>query len=245
MNENTDGSLNRMDAAAVVAALSFPTFVTLVYFVWTAGLDASIQQTAYGLGKTLQFGFPLVWVLGIQRQRVKLLPAGIRGLAEGLGFGILIFAAMLVLYYTWLKPQGYFDPAVGSIQTKVTGMGIDKPWKYALLGLFYAGGHSLLEEYYWRWFVFTQLRRLMRLWPAIMVSSLGFMAHHVIVLATFFGWNSFCTVFFSLSVAIGGGVWAWLYQKRGSLYGPWLSHLVVDAGIFLIGYDIVSELLEV
>jgi uncharacterized protein len=51
------------------------------------------------------------------------------------------------------------------------------------------------------------------------------------------------TWLFSLSVAVGGAFWAWLYQRTGSLYGPWLSHLLVDAAIFLVGYDLASDLL--
>ncbi len=244
MNDPSAVRSHRMDCAAVVAALIFPTFLTLVYFVWTADLDAKVQQGAYGIGKGLQFAFPLIWVLAVQRQRLKLTSPSVTGLAEGFGFGILILAAMLALYYALLKPRGYFDAAILPIQSKLTGLGIDSPLKYVLLGTFYALGHSLLEEYYWRWFVFAQLRRLLSLWPSIIISSLGFMAHHVVVLATFFGWLSFLTLFFSLSVAIGGGVWAWIYHRRDSLYGPWLSHLVVDAGIFLIGYDLVSDLLR-
>ena len=65
------------------------------------------------------------------------------------------------------------------------------------------------------------------------------MAHHVLVLATFFGWTSPATYLFSLAIAVGAAVWAWLYARTDSIYGPWLSHLLVDAGIFLIGYDMV------
>jgi len=39
------------------------------------------------------------------------------------------------------------------------------------VGVFYALCHSLLEEYYWRWFVFARLREQMRLSTAMMVSS--------------------------------------------------------------------------
>jgi membrane protease YdiL (CAAX protease family) len=44
---------------------------------------------------------------------------------------------------------------------------------------------------------------------------------------------------FSLSVAGGGVVWAWLYERTGSIYPAWVSHLLVDAGLFVIGYDLV------
>ena len=37
---------------------------------------------------------------------------------------------------------------------------------------------------------------------------------------------------------LGLAVW-----RSGSLAGPWLSHLVVDAAIFLVGYDLARDLL--
>src|SRR5690606_17666993 len=99
--------------------------------------------------------------------------------------------------------------------------------------------HSLAEEYYWRWFVFAQLRRIIPLAPAIGLSSLAFMAHHVIVVGSYLRDNPLAMIFFSLSVAVGGAVWAGLYQRSGSLVGPWLSHLLVDAGIMIVGYDLI------
>jgi hypothetical protein len=31
----------------------------------------------------------------------------------------------------------------------------------------------------------------------------------------------------------------WLYRRSGSLLGPWLGHLLVDALIFTVGWDLV------
>jgi membrane protease YdiL (CAAX protease family) len=115
--------------------------------------------------------------------------------------------------------------------------------KYVALAVFYSLAHSLLEEYYWRWFVFGQLRRLLPLWPAIVVSAVGFMAHHVLVLSLYFGWWTWPTMLLSAAVAAGGGFWAWLYDRSGSLLGPWLSHLLIDAGIFFVGFHLVRQTL--
>ena len=46
----------------------------------------------------------------------------------------------------------------------------------------------------------------------------------------------------SLGVAVGGAVWSWAYRRSGSLLGPWLSHILVDTGIMLIGYDLLRGL---
>ena len=51
------------DWIALVFAMFIPTVVTLVYFQWLKDSGSSFQQIAYGIGKAVQFGFPIVWVL--------------------------------------------------------------------------------------------------------------------------------------------------------------------------------------
>ena len=73
-----------------------------------------------------------------------------------------------------------------------------------------------------------------------MLSSLAFTAHHVVILHVYLPGHFFTAVVpFSLGVAVGGAVWAWLYEKSDNLYAPWLSHGLVDVAIFVIGYDLI------
>ena len=242
MHEPAASTSRRADVQAVLFTLAFPTLVTWVYFVLLKESAPWLQQTAYGIGKVLQFAFPVLWVAAVQRRPLGFKRPGPQGLGEGVAFGLVVFAAVLVVYHAWLKPAGYFNAAAEPIEQKVAGFGVAGFWSYFALGAFYSLVHSFLEEYYWRWFVFGQLRRLVRPGTAIVVSSVGFMAHHVLVLGTFFGWSSPATFLFSLAVAVGGAVWAWIYQRSDSLYAPWLSHLLVDAAIFAVGYDLVRHL---
>jgi membrane protease YdiL (CAAX protease family) len=231
------------DVAAVLFALAFPTLLTWVYFVFLPGCAPGLQQPAYAVGKTIQFVFPVVWVLAIQRRRLAWSRPRAAGVGEGFLFGLAVLAAAMGLYYAWLRPAGVLQAAGGEIQEKVAGFGVHGIAAYVALGAFYAVIHSFLEEYYWRWFVFGQLRALMPWGAAVALSSVGFMAHHVILLETYFGWSP-VTYVFSLSVAVGGAFWAWLYQRSHSLYGPWISHLLIDAAIFAVGYDLVRPLLR-
>ena len=96
-----------------------------------------------------------------------------------------------------------------------------------------------MEEYYWRWFVFKRLMSSWNTGPAILVSSLGFMAHHVILMAQYFGPTGVFTYVGSAGVAIGGAYWAWLYSRKNSIGPAWLGHAIIDAAIFAIGYRIV------
>jgi len=238
----TVGSTRSRDWLAVLFALVLPTFVTLAYFVWAEGLSEGLQQSIYLGAKIIQFGFPIFWVCLIQRHRPRPWPISSRGTLLGLVFGLLVLVAALALYYGWLKSAEFFVAGLVPIQEKIVDLGLDAAWKFAALGLFYSLCHSLLEEYYWRWFVFDQLKRLVAVWAAIVISALGFMAHHVLVIGAFFGTASPATWLLSAAVGIGGGFWAWLYHRTDSLLGPWIGHLLVDAAIFLIGFDIAQSL---
>jgi len=225
---------------AMAFALLFPTLLTVVYFILLAKDSPAMQQVAYAIGKTIQFGFPAVWVLWIKRQRVRLQSPRVKDVLSGAVLGAVLLAAGLMLYEFLLKPAGVFQGPAVQVRNKVAGIGLHGFWPYVSMALFYCVLHSLLEEYYWRWFVFAQLRQRMSLAGAIGISSLGFMAHHVCVLSIYFGWFTLWSTLFSAAVAGGGVIWAWLYHKSGSLYGVWICHALVDAVIFIIGYDLIT-----
>ncbi|MGE3806696.1 MAG: lysostaphin resistance A-like protein [Gemmataceae bacterium] len=126
------------------------------------------------------------------------------------------------------------------IRDKVVQLDVATPARFLMLAAFLSVLHSFLEEYYWRWFVFDRLRDLLPGWLAIVISSLAFMSHHVIVLDAYLPgsfWQA--TVPFSLCIAVGGAFWAWLFARSGSLLGPWLGHLLVDAAIMAVGYQML------
>jgi len=229
----------------LLLALGYPTLLTWVYFDLLAESEAGVQQTVYGLGKCLQFAFPLAWYLLVQKQSLRLRGSARASVLAGLAFGGAAAVATGMLFHFVLAPAGLFAGGPQeAIRAKVTGFGIRHAGQYAALAVFYSLIHALLEEYYWRWFVFGQLRRTWRPWSAITVSSLAFAGHHVVVLAQFFGGLSAATIFFTLCVACGGAFWAWLYDRDRSLVAPWLSHMLVDAGIFAVGYSLVREVLQ-
>ncbi len=224
-------------------AVLFPSLLTLTYFVLLSGFSAGIQQAVYGIGKCLQFGFPVAWIWLVLHARLRWHWPGLRGVGWGLAFGLFVLLAMWGLYLVWVKPSDLSAGLQTEAIQKVRHLGLNTVGRYAATGVFYALAHSLLEEYYWRWFVFGQLEPRVGRGVGILISSLGFMAHHIILLATFFSWDSPLTYLFSLGVAVGGAVWAWIYASSRSLLGPWLSHMLVDAAIFLIGYDLVRSVL--
>ncbi|HWB14529.1 MAG TPA: type II CAAX endopeptidase family protein [Pirellulales bacterium] len=222
--------------AAIGFALALPTVATFVYFVLLSGNPAT--KAVYAASKVVQFAFPVVWVALVQRRRIALSKPRATGVGAGALLGAAVLAGMFTLYYGYLRSSAVLAAAPRAIAGLMTDFGIESIAGFLVLAGFLSLIHSLAEEYYWRWFVFGQLHERLPLAAAIAVSSLGFMAHHVLVIGRFLGGYGAYTWFFAFCVATGGGLWAWLYHRTGTLYGSWLSHFTVDAGLMWVGYDL-------
>lgn len=233
-------NLNRpAEWGVMLFAMSIPAVLTWVYFEVLRGAPEIWQQLAYSSEKVVQIGLPLLWVGLIRRERLRWPKPNAEGLQLGVLFSVVVVGAMAALYFAWIRPSGMFIKDGQQMADRLRGIGITSPAAYGVMAIAYSLVHSLFEEYYWRWFVFGRLRNLMSINTAIVISALAFTAHHVVVLGSYFGWANGWTYFFSASTAVGGAFWAWLYHRTGSIYGPWVSHLLMDAGIFGIGYDLV------
>jgi CAAX protease family protein len=226
------------DAVALVIAALFPALGTWLYFHTFAG--RAELKVVFTASKVVQFAFPIAWVWLVQRQAIQFHQPTRKGILAGLAFAALLVGTMVGSYLLVLRESRYLSGADTALWNKLGDIGITTPVEFIALAVFYSVPHAFLEEYYWRWFVFGQARRFMP-WPvAAGLSGLAFALHHVIVIAAYVPPEHFwtATLFFSLCVGAGGAVWAWIYQRSGSLYATWLSHLLIDAGIMWIGFDL-------
>lgn len=224
---------------ALAVAIVLPSVLTWLYFVRLTAAPALVQQLVYATGKTLQFALPAVVVWLVLRRSIRPRPPSRRGVGEGLVSGLVLAAAAAILYplLTRLEPDLMSDLAA-QVTAKVSGLGIASGGRFLAVAIFYSLVHSALEEYYWRWFVFGNLRDVIPLPAAHAIAALGFTLHHIVITAQFFpiGW----ALFFSFSVGVGGLFWSLLFQRQGTLAGAWASHAVVDAALMIIGYQLLA-----
>jgi membrane protease YdiL (CAAX protease family) len=223
----------------LVLALTLPTAGALVYFV-AADPDSPAFKVSYAASKVVQFVLPVVVLLALDPGRLKAVRLSTRGLAGGIAFGVLTFAAIFGLYVLALRESAVLSGLADQVRAKVSGFGLHSPAGFAALAAFLSVLHSFLEEYYWRWFVHAGLRDRLPQAPAILLSSLAFAAHHVVVLHVYFPdrfWSA--TLPFALGVAAGGACWAWGYDRAGSLAGPWAAHALADAALMAVGFDLL------
>ena len=219
-------------ATALIFAMAYPTALSWMYFVVVARpTDGPAQanllmQVTYSAGKTFQFLLPIICVLIWERRWPRPAAPNFRGLLFGVAFGLLVAAAALGLYHGWLAHSPLLRNTPAMLRAKVTEFGMATPLGYCVLAGFISVIHSLLEEYYWRWFVFGYFRHLVPVSAAILLSSLAFMAHHVVVLAVYLP-GQFWTAAVPLSLCIAGGgvVWALAVPAhRDHLFGMGKSY---------------------
>jgi len=229
----------KLPSAILVLALLLPTAGAIVYFVAASPTDPLFRIT-YTTSKFFQFALPIFALLALDCRRLAGVRISTRGLSAGLIVGLGITFAVLCLYSLGLRNSPLLAGLRDQVYAKVSGFGLDAPAGFVTLAVFLTAIHSFLEEYYWRWFVHAGLRERLSQPVAIAVSSLAFAAHHVVVLHVYFPDRfSIATLPFAVAVALGGAAWAWLYDRYQSLAGPWVAHLLTDAAIMAVGYDLL------
>ncbi|MEC5129392.1 CPBP family glutamic-type intramembrane protease [Verrucomicrobiales bacterium BCK34] len=216
----------------VVPAMCLPLAASFFYFVLFPG--TILGNSFYSGIKVFLLIWPFLavclWLKEplIERVREKRhLPSSVAGFA----FGAVVFSLLV-----WLVKESPFSYLVtensARISERIRGLGVAE--HYLWFALFISFAHAALEEFFWRWFVFGQLRRLISVPWACFWAAVGFAAHHVVILTQFFpvGW----ALVLGACVGIGGAVWSLIYHRYGSLLGAWISHMIIDLGLMWVGW---------
>lgn len=215
----------------LLPALFFQVLGAYFYFdVWA---EQPLGKIIYLVTKTLLVLWPLFWWKALKTP-LSIRPKKLaRDLAYGMGSGLLLSLG-LVLVFLILPNKEVLASQVQSKAEAYLNLNLQF---FLLFSIFLSLAHSLLEEYYWRWFTAKGLEQTLKPLPAILVANLAFAAHHFIVLSSFvnFGWACFGT----FGVFLGGLVWSRLQEKTGTLFASWISHACVDATIMGIGYHLL------
>ena len=239
----------------VGAGMLLPTLLACFYFLGTADWGPGWQRAAVVVSKLLQFSLPALWWFGFQSKRGAFFgysspseeksaasanPVIWRGIVEGLLFGIVVFGVIWGAFGAFFTGTETARTAGENIHRFLARNGVTSPGQYLLVAAGYSLLHAGLEEVYWRWFVFGGLFVFCGTWPGLVLAAASFAAHHVVILGVYFGWGSWHQAIFSLGVFLGGAYWCWLFLRSNSLVGPWLSHVVVDVAIFVVGYYLAA-----
>jgi membrane protease YdiL (CAAX protease family) len=215
----------------IIPGLVLNLIGSFFYFVLYA--DSAIVQAMYAGTKGIMLIWPVAWLIYIRKlPEFGVIPNRFFSILLGLLSGVAIVGTGLLLFWQFFD---FFAGFESEIREKITAMGIEQNYIAFAFGISIL--HSLFEQFYWRIFVFRGLLLKFSLPVAAVLSSFFFASHHFVVLAEYFPW--WLTLLLGTATGVGGYIWCILYAKTGSIVGSWLSHLMVDSGIFAIGYYIV------
>ena len=220
---------------AVVPAMVLPFLAALCYFVFFS--EYFFARIIYGGTKVFTLVWPLLacWLIlrtkfpPLELKAARHLKAIPLGLLSGAAVALLAFLLMQTSLGTVVKASA------GDIKAKADELGFLRHyWVFAIFLSFF---HSLLEEYYWRWFVFGQLRKLLKPSAAHLLAAFCFAAHHIVVATQFFpvAWG----VLLGSLVGVGGLLFSLLYARQNTLAGAWLSHMIIDLALMSIGHQLL------
>jgi membrane protease YdiL (CAAX protease family) len=215
--------------------MTLPLAAALFYFVIFS--EHAFARVIYAGTKLFTVVWPLAAVLLVLRTGLPRLELRdrrhLRALPLGLVTGVLIAGATFALVAT---PVGAMaEASAADIRRKAEELGIlEHYWSFAI---FLSVLHSLIEEYYWRWFVFGHLRRATGRWTAHAAAAAAFASHHVVITTQFFpvAWG----FLFGALVGAGGLVWSLMLERQRTLSGIWLSHMLTDLGILTVGHKLI------
>jgi membrane protease YdiL (CAAX protease family) len=220
---------------ALLVAMVLPAIAAYAYFVLWAGGGA--MPALYAASKVVQFSLPLLWLWSVRSWPPWRGRPRVHGALPALAFGVLAAAAVFAMYYGWLRGSPLHAAFAQRLGAKLRDMHCDTPARFLALATFLSLAHSFLEEYYWRWFVYGNLRRHISRHAAMLLSGAAFAAHHVIVLCVYIPPGHLPLVaLFSAAVAGAGVAWAALYERHDSVFAVWASHLLVDVALMSVGY---------
>jgi uncharacterized protein len=98
--------------------------------------------------------------------------------------------------------------------------------------------NPLIEEYYWRRYLYGGYRKILGPGPSVLISSLAFGLHHYIILFILFPIDFALTV--GTLVVVGGAVWSLILEKYNSITGCVISHACADIAIIYIVFNMIS-----
>ena len=154
-----------------------------------------------------------------------------RGFGAALGLGIGIYALILggwAIVRNWVDFSGIADSLTSTA-------GVTKE-NFLYVSLYISFVNSLLEEFFFRGFVYRNLAERTRF--AYIFSAAAFSLYHM---AMMIGWfHPALLVLVLAGLFLGGLIFNWLNEKLGCIYASWLTHMFANFAINTIGFILLN-----
>jgi uncharacterized protein len=220
--------------SAAIALLLFVPASSIGVIMALFIAPGAIGNGVFTLVKIWIVVLPLFWTWKTNPAALRLPQFKRERVLMGIAWGLLMFVTIIAAY--WLVGKEWIDLA--AIRSKSEEVGITNLNVY-LAGFFYWSFiNSFIEECIWRGFVYSQCAVLMNSLAAVIFSALFFTLHHSIAL---YGYthNWLVVGLGSLGVFLAGVIWSFCYKTSGSIAPGYISHILADVAIALVGWQLL------
>ena len=162
-------------------------------------------------------------------QYLQLLRPKKKGMLAAVALGAGIYGVILGGYFL-LSPLFDFSQIAGAL-TENAGVTREN---FLYVSLYISFANSFLEEFFFRGFVFTNLKRLSGRSLAYFFSAIAFSLYHVAMMIGWFSPALFLLVMVGL--VAGGLIFNLLNEKLDTIYCSWLTHMFANFAINTIGF---------
>lgn len=104
---------------------------------------------------------------------------------------------------------------------------------FIFVALYISFINSLLEEFFFRGFIFLNLTKLITIKSAYIVSAFAFAIYHVGIMGSWFSLLIFALAMVGLF--IGGVIFNYLNESNSNIYSSWLVHMMANFAINTVG----------
>ena len=211
--------------------------VTIICCVAMAVVDG-ILRPGYAVKSVIKMAmFMLIPLIASRVDRgvlyLPLLRPKNKGLLPAIALGVGIYVVILGGYFL-VSPFFDFSKIAGALTTNA---GVTKE-NFLYVSLYISFVNSFLEEFFFRGFVFTNLKRLSGRKLAYIFSATAFSLYHVAMMIGWFSPALFLLVMVGL--AAGGMIFNWLNEKLDTIYCSWLTHMFANFAINTIGFMLLK-----
>lgn len=105
---------------------------------------------------------------------------------------------------------------------------------FIFVALYISFVNSLLEEFFFRGFIFLNLNKLIKSKHAYFISAFAFAIYHVAIMGSWF--NPLIFVFAMIGLVIGGVIFNYLNVSNSNIYSSWLVHMMANFAINTVGF---------
>jgi len=202
--------------------------IIIIYFIEVIISTGYINKSVIKIGLFLIF--PLIYTLFDENIKVK--DSFQIKLRKSIGYSILlglgIYLGILAAYFVL---KSFID--LSNIMDMLDKKANVHKGNFIWIALYISLINSLLEEFFFRGFIFLNLKRIRGRKFAYLVSAFAFSIYHVAIMGSWF--NPVLFIVAMIGLFVGALIFNYLNEKEENIYNSWIVHMMANLSINTVG----------